>query len=92
MNSQIGDRESRDYSFQYFLGQWRTGPIPFEFYFHALTSFTDDLIAYLIRSFQGTVHPEYFLIWLKNSNKLVKILKGDSARNCVMIDGKKVSL
>lgn len=59
---------------------------------HALSSFPDNLIIYLIRSFQGTFHPECFLIWLKNSNKLVKILKGDSLRNCVMIDGKKMAL
>lgn len=37
-------------------------------------------------------HPEPFLIWLKNSDKLVKIFKGDSPRNCVMIDGKKMAL
>lgn len=60
--------------------------------FHALSSFTDNLITYRIRSFQGTFHPEYFLIWLMNLNKLVKILKGDSPRNCVMIDGKKMAL
>lgn len=37
-------------------------------------------------------HPEYLLIWLKNSTKLAKVLKSDSTRNCVMIDGKKMAL